>query len=605
MSVSPAGNAQEKRLGLFGRLRLLFSDADAELVSHQLEETRTTLPVLAGFHFFATLSVYRLAFDFVATRHLLVWTIASFVAEAVLIIGYFALDHIGSSTARGQQVLRYGPFAALALCLVWGWAALVFSPVSDAPVAAYIDLLALLSMSVGLLCTLRLPATALQFVLTPVAILVTRATLTETSVNLYGLLVAAMAVLAGLSVMLALSYSFKRRVMSEKTLRHDMQVLNMLLADAGAELRDFMWETDATGRLVFHAPKFAEMLGRKGDDLEGVDFLKDFISQNAPLMTSKFLVHEDLREEPLTTRDASGLKHWRISAKPRFDGAGIFTGYRGFVQDVTTEQQHLQANARAEDDARKSSAAKAQFLSLMVRELRMPVNAIVGFSEMLNSARSESLPVVVRRDYMATIQNSGRQLQSFINDVLEATQLERGVKLDEQVDDLSPIINDAIKTAAPVANRNGISLVAKLFEDVEVAGDLARLKAIALSMLGHAISFAPQGTAVQVEMTRLANGDLALAVRDRGPAIAALDAARLLEPFAALEANASRRMGGLGLGLAIARRVARLHGGELTLAARKDADGKDAGTEALLVLPAARIRWHEINGQLKVMNIAA
>ena len=591
LSAPERSTRLEKRRGLMKALRLLFSDQDADLVSHQLEETRWTLPVLAAFHFFATLSVYRLAFDYVATRYLLTWTMASFAGEVLLIAGYFALDHIVEQAGRAQSVLRFSPFAALYLCLVWGWATLVFARAAEGAVPAYIDLLALLTMSVGVLCTVRLPATALQFILTPVVILVTRAMLSENTFNWYGVLVAVMAVAAGVSVMLAISYSFQRRVLAEKTLRHDTDVMMMLLADFGGEARDWFWETDADGLLTYHSPKFAELVGHPDEDLTGVDFLKDFISLNNPLMISKMLVHENLRDEPMTTRDEAGqMRHWQISAKPRFDSAGGFTGYRGLALDVTGIRKQTQDVVRAEDEAKKNYEIKAQFLMQMAQELRNPVNAIVGFSEVLASGRSEALPPVVRRDYMATIQNSGRQLQGLVNDVLEASRLERGdVKLDTQTNDLTTLIDEAIKEAVPRAALTRVSVVARLYEDVEVTGDLPRLKSLVAALIMRAVTAAPQGSAVQVEMMRGEAGDLMLAVRDKGAVVAAEDVARSLQPFS-----------GIGLSLAIARRVARLHGGDIALS-----PGKEGGMEARLVLPAARMGWHPVNGQLKVMNIAA
>lgn len=589
----------EQKRSFLEALRLLFSDQDAYLVSHQLEETRWTLPVLAAFHLFATLSIYRLAFDYIYTSHLLIWTLAGFAAEVVLIVGYFALDHISESAGRARSVLRFGPFAALSLCLVWGWAALVFGRAAEAPVNSYIDLLALLTLSVGMLCTVRMPATALQFILTPVVILVTRATLTEDAVNWYGLAIAAMAVAAGVSVMLAVNYSFQRRVLAEKMLKHDSEVLMLLLADFGGGAKDWLWETDADGHITYHSPKFAELLGRaSGEDCLGLDFISGVIAQNGPLMMSKILVHEDLRDEPMTTRDADGqMKHWQLSAKPRFEGAR-FIGYRGIALDVTSIQQQTQAVVRAEGNVKKSYEAKSQFLSLMARELRNPVNAIVGFSEVLAAGQNENLPPVVRRDYMATILNSGRQLQGLLHDVLEASQLEDGsFALKEESDDFSALVDAAIKESVPRAAFTKVSVVARLYEDVDVKGDLTRLKALAGALLAQAISAAPAASAVQVEMARAENGDLTLAVRDKGAVLSKDEAARAFEPFTAFDA---RRSGGLGLGLAIARRVARLHGGDVSFG-----PAPEQGMEARLTLPAARVGWHPVDGQLRVMNIAA
>jgi signal transduction histidine kinase len=303
------------------------------------------------------------------------------------------------------------------------------------------------------------------------------------------------------------------------------------------------------------------------------------------------LVREDLHDEPLSVRNAEGnMTHWQLSAKPQFDIHGKFAGYRGIALDVTAIRVETHAVIKAEDHAKRSYETKAQFLMQMAQELRNPVNAIVSFSEMLGSAKGAALPPVVRRDYMNTIFNSGRQVQSLVDDVLEASRLERGlVKLEEQKDDFTTLIETAIKEIVPRAALTQVSVVARLYEDVEVAGDLARLKTLIAALVSRAVTSAPHGSAVQVEMLRTENGDLGLILRDKGTALSLDAAKRAVVPFA-----------GLDLGLPMARAVARLHGGDIMLVA-----GKDGGTEARLLLPAARIAWHPVDGQLKVMNIAA
>ena len=123
-------------------------------------------------------------------------------------------------------------------------------------------------------------------------------------------------------------------------------------------------------------------------------------------------------------------------------------------------------------------------------------------------------------------------------------------------------------------------------DNIGITGDVTRLKQVFLNLLTNAIKFTPAGGIVNVDMERSPQGQLILAVRDAGIGIAQSDIERVFDPFFQAENSSSRRYGGMGLGLAIARKIARLHGGDVTLASEPG-----AGTTASLILPASRIHW--------------
>ncbi len=136
------------------------------------------------------------------------------------------------------------------------------------------------------------------------------------------------------------------------------------------------------------------------------------------------------------------------------------------------------------------------------------------------------------------------------------------------------------------AERADVTLVAKLVDGIEITADLTRAKQIILNLLVNAIKFSSPGSTVDIEFLRLKNDGLAISIRDTGVGIKPKDLARVFEPFVQAEESISRRFSGIGLGLSIARKIARLHGGDVILESRFG-----EGTTARFELPSFRVIW--------------
>ena len=235
----------------------------------------------------------------------------------------------------------------------------------------------------------------------------------------------------------------------------------------------------------------------------------------------------------------------------------------------------------------RASAAKSQFLAVMSHELRTPINSIVGFSELLAQDRDGGLAPATRKEFATTIMESARHLQLLINDLLDATRMERGtLTLNEQPTDAAEIVEIAIKLSHDQAKTADVSIVARLVDDVTLTGDVTRLKQVIINLLVNAIKFSPPKGIINVEMLRTQGGGLDVAIKDAGIGIAPQDLDRVFDPFVQVESGLARRYGGVGLGLPIARRIARLHDGDVVLDSTPG-----AGTIARLVLPPKRVAW--------------
>ena len=568
-------------------LRALFTDPDAELATHLLEETRNTLPVLAVFQLCALAAFSDLARPYASSGFLMIWGGIGLILVGILLGAYLLLPRLCITPQHVRRSLRAAPFVGAAISVFWIATAVFIAPQLPDRVQDLGYVFALGVMFMGLLSSIRLLATALQFMVGTVAIATALLTQDFTMPGSHAFAAGLLGLLAFSAMVILTSISLRRRFLLLKERKRDLDLIKLLLNDLGTEIKDWHWETDDQGRLQDHSPHLAALLGVSPDELNGSEFELRFLGKHAPQVLALIEARGNVGNESVAV-DINGSKtHWLVSARPITTQAGQFGGYRGVARDVTAQRQQEEKLSVARDIAQQANDTKSQFLAVISHELRTPINAIVGFSEVLSAGQGEHLSVSARREYLGTILESAKHLQGLINEILESTRIERGaLQLDEQPNDAAELVEVVAKIVRDQATQGKISVVARVIEDVEVMGDLTRLKQVILNILSNAIKFSPVGGVVNMDMSRERNGDLAITVRDAGIGISDADAERVFEPFVQAEAGSNRRFGGMGLGLSIARRIARLHGGELTLKGQLG-----GGTEARFTLPAARVRW--------------
>jgi signal transduction histidine kinase len=228
------------------------------------------------------------------------------------------------------------------------------------------------------------------------------------------------------------------------------------------------------------------------------------------------------------------------------------------------EQSLVEARALAE----AASENKSQFLSSMSHELRTPLNAIIGLTEMMvsNAARfgTEKALEPLRR-----VNAAGTHLLSLINEVLDLSKIEAG-KLDLNLEsiDLTGLIDEVFDTAGQLAEKNNNRLRVDAQESVDaVKADPMRLKQILLNLLSNACKFTKEGE-VALRVRKVVDGHdwVELAVIDTGIGLTAEQQAQLFQDFTQADSLTARRYGGTGLGLALSRRLARMMGGDVTVA---------------------------------------
>jgi signal transduction histidine kinase len=215
-----------------------------------------------------------------------------------------------------------------------------------------------------------------------------------------------------------------------------------------------------------------------------------------------------------------------------------------------------------------ASEHKSQFLASMSHELRTPLNAIIGLTEMMvtNAARfgTEKALEPLRR-----VNAAGTHLLSLINEVLDLSKIEAGkLELNPEPVNLARLIDEVIGTAGQLAEKNKNRLIVEAQENLStLTADSMRLKQILLNLLSNACKFTKEGE-VALRVRKVADGRdwVELAVADSGIGMTAEQQAKLFQDFTQADSLTARRYGGTGLGLAISRKLARMMGGDVTVA---------------------------------------
>jgi signal transduction histidine kinase/DNA-binding response OmpR family regulator len=238
----------------------------------------------------------------------------------------------------------------------------------------------------------------------------------------------------------------------------------------------------------------------------------------------------------------------------------------GMVEERTRQLTEANQQLRiAEAEADRANRAKSKFLASMSHELRTPLNSIIGFSELLADASLGTFDEPTRKRFVGQIHSSGKHLLQLINDILDLSKVEAGqMDLHMQPVDLEPAVFEAVSTAEPLARVKAIELKSAVETGLGVVADPAKVKQMLLNLLSNAIKFTAERGTVTVAARR--SGDWAeLAVTDTGIGIAPADMGRLFGEFQQLEQGPGRRQEGTGLGLALTKRFAELHGGTVTV----------------------------------------
>jgi signal transduction histidine kinase/CheY-like chemotaxis protein len=253
-----------------------------------------------------------------------------------------------------------------------------------------------------------------------------------------------------------------------------------------------------------------------------------------------------------------------------------------FVQRkrIEAERESLLLREKAlRQQAEKASRLKDEFLATVSHELRTPLNSILGWGQILNTGK---LSTEEQRGALDTIYRNARSQSQLIDDLLDTSRLITGnLHLNLSPTEVVPTIDAAIEVVRPAAEAKSISIETRFTSDVAtITCDTQRLQQMVWNLLTNAVKFTPDNGRIEVGYERVDHG-VRIVVSDTGHGISSEFLPLVFDRFRQADSSSTRAHHGLGLGLAIVRHLAELHGGEVAVTS----EGLGKGSTFSIVLP--------------------
>ena len=238
------------------------------------------------------------------------------------------------------------------------------------------------------------------------------------------------------------------------------------------------------------------------------------------------------------------------------------------------------------EKAQAANHAKSEFLASVSHELRTPLNAVIGFSEILMRQLLGPIGSERYRSYAEDIHNSSSHLLSIISDILDLSKAEANqLTVSEEEIDLHETLENALRMVRGDAARKNVTISHQPSADGPIVfADRRLLSQLVINLASNAVKFTPEGGAVVLSVSMEATTGVLITVADNGIGIAKDDIPRVMEPFVQVESSQIRQNGGTGLGLALSKKIAELHGAAFTLESELG-----RGTIAKVLLPPSRL----------------
>ena len=259
---------------------------------------------------------------------------------------------------------------------------------------------------------------------------------------------------------------------------------------------------------------------------------------------------------------------------------GLFSDISGRIAAEVDRERLHSSEREARTEAERANRLKDDFLATISHELRAPLQAIVGWAQLLRARPPTD--IAEYRAGIEAIDRNARVQAQLISDLLDVSRITSGkLRLHRQDVDLAQVGDNALETMAPSAAARGVALEKDLPDTgLMVSGDAGRLQQVLNNLLSNAIKFTPEGGHVRVR-TRLGEAYLDLSVVDDGQGIGAEFLPHIFDAFRQEESTGVRRHEGLGLGLSIVKRLVEMHGGSVHV----QSEGPGLGATFTLRLP--------------------
>jgi PAS domain S-box-containing protein len=321
------------------------------------------------------------------------------------------------------------------------------------------------------------------------------------------------------------------------------------------------------------------LIGRRSIDVTHADDRREDIRLARRLMRGEIPFYRRVKRY---VRGDGRIVHARVLVSLLRGSDGRPHRLVGVVEDIT-DQLRMEELDRAREAAEAANQAKSDFLSRMSHELRTPMNAILGFTQLMQMDATEPLSGT-QRTRAQQIAQAGWHLLEMINDTLDLSRIEAGsLRLEPTVLELPPLLARALALVQQSAAERGLSISQRLGAGaLRLVGDSTRVTQILTNLLSNAVKYNRAGGSVSIEADSPEPGWVEIAVRDTGLGLTEAQRAALFQPFNRLGRERSG-LPGTGIGLVISQRLAEMMGGSL----RADAVTDGPGARFVLRLPAA------------------
>ncbi len=256
----------------------------------------------------------------------------------------------------------------------------------------------------------------------------------------------------------------------------------------------------------------------------------------------------------------------------------LLSRYSDSLGEMMMRRRNETAMKAARAESELASRTKSAFLATVSHELRTPLNSIIGFSDVILAMKDGGKAA----EYATHISKSGRRLLEVVTDILDISKIESGTfVLNSQPNDLAEVAEAAAETMQPEIAAKHQTLDVRLPRDLPMLTiDFKRIKQVLVNLLSNASKFTPERGRIILLAKATPEGGATIAIADTGVGMSADQIAVALRAFGQVQGHLSRTQEGTGLGLPIARGLARQHGGDLHLESKPG-----AGTTVFFTLP--------------------
>jgi len=341
---------------------------------------------------------------------------------------------------------------------------------------------------------------------------------------------------------------------------------NKLLATIVEQSSEAIWTRDLAGIITSWNSGAATMFGYPPAEAMGHALkVGESTPEEEAARRQRLVAGEKFSYDARAITRSGAVIDIQVAIAPLLDDANRCIGSIAVARDVTQHKRSEEALRLAREAAEAASQAKSSFLARMSHEIRTPMNGVLGMTELLLETGLSS----TQRKYAETVQRSGQNLLSIINDLLDFSKIEAGKLELENVDmDLRRTVEDVVDLLAERAHSKGLELACSIPPDLatQVRGDPLRLGQVLTNLVGNAIKFTEQGSVV-IRATSVEESAKSVTMRfevsDTGVGISPEAQSRIFDEFSQADGSTTRKHGGSGLGLAISKQLVEMMGGSV------------------------------------------